>query len=243
MNVGRDRARGLGRRVPEDWKHVEKYPYAALISQTVASVERTLPLLPYARVYDQGRSHGCVGYSSSWMMSILNRRRYAPKWLWNEAKLVDPFADTNPGDQEETTVRAAMDVLRDQGHRRVFGGRELQVRRSDGISENRWAVDVDETRTCIDDGKPVVLGIDWYAHFDAPEQIGREHWIGRGKRWGRKVGGHAVCVYRASDRFDAVGIVNSWGPRYPHVLMPYDTLAQLLDQDGEATLVTDRHPR
>jgi hypothetical protein len=240
--MGHDRARGLGRRVPEDWKHVEKYPYSALIAQTVRSVERTLPLLPYALPYDQGRTHGCVGYSSSWMMSLLNRRLYAPKWLWNEAKLVDPYTATRPGDTKETTVRAAMDVLRAQGHRRVYGGRELDPRRGEGITENRWAITVDEIRTSIARGVPVVLGITWYSSFDAPERVGRNWWIGRGPL-GRRRGGHAMCIYRASDALDAVGIVNSWGPEYPRVLMSYDLLGRLLEEDGEATLVTDRHAR
>ncbi|MEA2273640.1 MAG: hypothetical protein QOI98_2348 [Solirubrobacteraceae bacterium] len=237
-----DRLRGLGRRIPEDRNHIQKYPYAALGFATPTTVERALRLLPYSAAYNQRRTHGCVGYSSSWMMSLLNRRRYDPVWLWNEAKLVDPFADTQPGDRSETTVRAAMDVLRAQGHRRVFGGRELDPRRSDGITVNRWATSVDEIRTSISRGTPVVLGIDWYASFDNPVRDGREWWIGR-ERLGRKVGGHAVCIYRASDRLNAVGIVNSWGPRYPLALMDYALLQRLLDQDGEATLVTDRRNR
>jgi hypothetical protein len=241
--MGRERARGLGRRVPGDWKHVEKYPFSALGYAAPVAVERTLPLLPYTSAYDQGNTHGCVGYSSSWMMSLLNRRLYAPRWLWDEAKRVDPYDDTQPGDSEETTVRAAMDVLRAQGHRRVFGGREMEPRRSEGISENRWAVTVDEIRTSISRGVPVVLGCNWYESFDHPERIGREWWIGRGRRLGPKKGGHAVCIYRASDALGAVGIVNSWGPGYPRVLVSYERLEKLLSQNGEATLVTDRHPR
>jgi hypothetical protein len=234
-----DRRRGLGRRVPEDRRHVEKYPYAALGLPTPATVEVALPLPAYRQAYDQRRTQGCVGYSSSWMMSLLNRRRYDPVWLWNEAKRVDPFADTQPGDRSETTVRAALDVLRDQGHRRVWGQRALPARRSEGISENRWATTVDQIRTTLGRGVPVVLGIDWYRSFDDPEQVGRNYWIGRG-RLGKRVGGHAMCIYRASDRLQAVGIVNSWGTRYPLVLMSYGLLERLLDQDGEATLVTDR---
>jgi hypothetical protein len=49
-----------------------------------------------------------------------------------------------------------------------------------------------------------------------------------------------VCIYRASDRLQAVGIVNNWGERYPRVLMSYPVLERLLQEYGEATLVTDR---
>jgi len=208
--MARHAPRGLGRRVPEDRRHIEKYPFAGLRLPTPATVERALPLPPYRQVYDQGHTHGCVGYSSTWMMSLLNRRRYDPVWLWDEAKRVDPFADTRPGDRSETTVRAALDVLRDQGHLRIWGGRGFGPRHSDGIAENRWATTVDQVRTSLGRGVPVVLGIDWYASFDVPQRQGRQWWIGRGKR-GKKVGGHAVCIYRASDRFQAVGIVNIAG--------------------------------
>jgi len=235
-------ASGLGRRTPEDRRHIEKYPYAALRLPTPSVVERAITLPPYRAIYDQRHTHGCVGYSSTWMMSLLNRRRYDPVWLWNEAKRLDPWPDTRPGDRNETTIRAALDVLRGQGHRRVWAGRDLDPRPSEGISENRWATTVDQIRTSLQRGVPVVLGIDWYAAFNTPERAGREWWIGRG-RTGRRLGGHAVCIYRASDRLGAVGILNSWGTRYPLVLMSYERLEGLLDQDGEATLVTRRHRR
>lgn len=93
------------------------------------------------KFYDQGREGACVGFGSSRMMSLLNRRRYDARWLWNQAKLVDEWPDTNPGDDNGTSVRAAMDVLRDRGH--VAWGQQ-NPSAADGISANRWARTVDE---------------------------------------------------------------------------------------------------
>jgi hypothetical protein len=229
----------LGRLVPPDWRHVELYPYAAVAPPTVTTVERALPLPRLRTFYDQGREGACVGFASSWMMSILNRHRYDARWLWNAAKAIDEFPQTNPGDNLGTSVRAAMDVLRTQGHERVFDGHSRPPDLAEGISANRWARSADEIRTSIAEGTPVVLGCSWHVNFDHPEQDGRDHWIGRGDL-GPVRGGHAVCIYRASDRRQAVGIVNNWGTRYPLVWMPYTTLDQLLADSGEAALVTDR---
>jgi hypothetical protein len=84
----------------------------------------------------------------------------------------------------------------------------------------------------------VVLGCNWYENFDSP--VSRyEHWVGDGPL-GRIRGGHAICIYRASDRRQAVRMVNSWGRRYPLVWMRYELVQRLLDEDGEATLAVDR---
>jgi hypothetical protein len=229
----------LGRRVPADWTHVERYPYAAVAPPAPARAERTLRLPAYRARYDQGREGACVGFAASWMMSILNRRFYDAPWLWNQAKAVDEWPDTNPGDEKGTSVRAALDVLRSQGHVRVYDGHSRPPSLAEGIAENRWATSVEEIRTCVAAGTPVVLGCHWYRNFDAPERSEGAFWIGRGDL-GTVRAGHAVCVYRVSDRLQAVGIVNNWGPRYPLVLMPYSTLERVLGEQGEAALVTDR---
>jgi hypothetical protein len=91
--------------------------------------------------YDQGREGACVGFGSSRMMSLLNRKRYDARWLWNRAKEVDEWPDTNPGDDNGTSVRAAMDVLRAQGHKPSNG---TDAKAGEGISANRWARTVAE---------------------------------------------------------------------------------------------------
>jgi len=144
--------------------------------------------------YDQGAEGACVGFGSSRMMSLLNRKRYDARWLWNEAKKVDEWPDTNPGDDNGTSVRAAMDVLRGRGH--VPWGKGSPVA-AEGISANRWARSVDEVLEAL----------------KSP----------------------------ASERMGAVRLLNSWGTGWPHrVWLPFETLQRLLDEEGEATVVTDR---
>jgi hypothetical protein len=113
---------------------------------------------------------------------------------------------------------------------------------NDGIKANRWAADVDEIRTAIAGGTPVVLGINWYGTFSTPVRHAGRHWIGRGApgTWGSRPRlGHAICAYGASDRYQALKLVNTWD-NWPVVYMPYETVEQLLSEAGEAAVVTDR---
>lgn len=244
----------LGRRIPPDFQHVEKYPLSALPpaelpakvpiaigvnwytafdrpeavafgSLTRYFVGRSGSLgtvrgghcvcvkssnlsdpLSWWDFYNQGEEGACVGFGSSRMMSLLNRKRYDARWLWDAAKTIDPWPETNPGDDEGTSVHAAMDVLRGKGHcvwESLYAGRTWQERdlevpvAGEGIAANRWATSVDEMR--------------------------------------------AVLQSPLNDRLEAFPFVNSWGRSYPHITwIPYAVMGRLLAEDGEATLVTDR---
>lgn len=223
----------LGRRPPTDWRHVEKYPLRIAAAEVA---ERILKLPAYRSFYVQPDG-SCVGFSSSWMMSILNRRRYAAHWLYEQAQLIDEWGDTPP--EEGTSVRAGMDILRTRGHRVVKRGAIGPESVSEGISTNRWAASVDDVRSCIADGTPVTLGVNWYSNFDHPVRKRDGYWIGEGAL-GSIRGGHAICAFGVSDRRQAVRLVNSWGTGYPLVWVGYATLGRLINEDGEVTVVTDR---
>ncbi len=235
---------GLGRRPlpPGDVLHLERFPIRQLLPETVTTVERTLAL-PYAYrpKYDQGAEGACVGFSASWAMSILNRRFYDAGWLYREAQKIDEW----PGESYSgTSVRAGMEVLRSLGHRFLHNhAHEHAPQVEDGIDEYRWATTVEEVRTCIAAGVPVVLGIDWMSAFDTPtRKSDGSWWIGEGDL-GRVRGGHAICAYGASDRRQAVKLCNSWGKAWPLAWLPYATLQRLLDgvqYPGECAIVTDR---
>jgi hypothetical protein len=92
--------------------------------------------------YNQGAEGACVGFGSSRMMSLLNRKRYDARWLYKEAQLVDEWGSTPP--EEGTSVRAGMDILRKRGHRIRRDGVSGPVRAVEGIAANRWATSVDQ---------------------------------------------------------------------------------------------------
>lgn len=107
--------------------------------------------------YDQGVQGACAGFSSSRMMSLLNRRRYDGFQLYREAQRIDEW---DGEDYSGTSLRAVMDVLRDQGHWPV--GRNGPTRvplRIEGIKENRWATSVHDIASCLSpslDGQEVL---------------------------------------------------------------------------------------
>lgn len=228
-------------------------------------VNRCLTLPYWHTTHDQGFEGSCVGHAAVMERTITNlaqnraagilpmTRRYNPLDVWVEAKRIDGDPSTDPENPDDGTyVSSAYDVLRDMGAWRV---RSMKLSASgdpypvspwpardlaEGIAVNRWAATVDEVRKAISEGTPVVIGVSWYSAFDTPQTVGVEKWIGRGANWGRVRGGHAVCLYGASDRRQAVRVKNSWGTDFPLVWMPYEALGRLLAEYGEAVVAVDR---
>lgn len=228
----------LGRYIPTDWNHVEKYPFKlSAVQPKPVSVcvginwytafdnpvkekdgkywvgknknnlgairgghcvcipdDTTKDTWGWYIFYNQLAEGKCVGEGASRMMSLANRVRYNATWLWNEAKIVDEWPETNPGDDEGTSVRAAMDVLRNEGHLKN-GSKVPQLK--DGISANRWATKITDLDSVLQNERYKKMG--------------------------------------------AYPFLNSWGQDYPHtVWMPAETWERLLYEDGEFTMITDR---
>jgi hypothetical protein len=243
------------RLVPTDWVHVERYGFAAAWPTEVDYVEKVLDVpRQYRDPYDQGREGACVGFSQSWLMSILNRKLYDARWLYLQAQLIDEYPTTPPAGG--TSLRAGFDILRIKGHRRIYAKESRPPELEQGISANRWATTVDEIRRAISLDIPVNLGINWYRQFSSPEQRPRlddngkeltefgirryDWWIGV-NTWGRISGGHAITCIGASDRRDALALCNTWGESYPFIVwLPYVSMERLLREEGEAGIVVDR---
>lgn len=260
----------LGRLEPPDYDHVDRYPFAAVAPETVDHVEVLLTLPGWRRSHNQGREGSCVGHGVAMERAITNRAqlvaagkretvRYDPLHVWNEAKRIDEWPNTNPGDNNGTSVRAGYDVARTIGLSRVrtvelgpdlvprpIGAKAPDVA-AGVVDVNRWATSADEVRTAIAGRLPVTIGVSWYRGFDLAglQQRGREWFLPDVAKpdavLGDVRGGHCVCLAGASDRRQAFRLVNSWGPVYPLAWLPYATLDRLLGvEGGEAAVVTDR---
>jgi hypothetical protein len=144
--------------------------------------------------YDQGYEGACVGFAASRMMSLLNRERYDARWLWEEAKEVDEWSDTNRGDNEGTSVRAAVDILRTLGHKLP---RKSGPDASRGVLHNVWSSSADQDLSVLQNAKYNKRG--------------------------------------------AMPFLNSWGNEYPRLVwMPCETWERLHRERGEFTIITDR---
>lgn len=96
----------------------------------------------WRRFYNQGNTGECVGFSSSRMMSLLNREMYDAPWLYFQAQ---DLAGQPRDDQAGTYVRSAMGVLVGSGEKTPRGKPNL----SKGIEAYRWAQSVDEMRNVL----------------------------------------------------------------------------------------------
>lgn len=256
----------LGRLIPDDFKHVEKYPLTAesvpskpvpvalginwyhdfdnpvkkgnrywigLDSKNLGPIRgghcvclepgdelnadgsiktRLQDSSTWYKFYNQGQEGACVGFGSSRMMSLLNRKRYFARWLWDRAKDADAWPDTNPGDDNGTSVDAAMKVLAAKGH-------VVYSTKYDSFNQGRPG--------------------------DAYPRTGLSGVTAEGitaYRWARTASEvHSALKSPVSDKTGAVRVLNSWGSGYPPVVwLPDETLQRLIDEDGEAPVVTDR---
>lgn len=247
---------GLGRRVPTDFQHIEKFPFSAVAPNTVPEVNWIAKLPSWHLTHDQGNEGACEGFGNAMMMAILNGQqtgtsvRYNPWWLWDRAKMIDEWPDTNPGDDNGTSGRAVCEVMRTAGNVPI---KQVGVQpayaptiaskvgdMASGINAYRWATTVDQMRTGLASHIPIAIGVNWYSGFDAPVQhADGSMWMERKVRDTVR-GGHCVCVYGASDARQAFRVKNSWGRAYPLVWLSYKTMQGLLAEAGEAALVTDR---
>jgi hypothetical protein len=121
----------------------------------------------WAEFYDQGREGACVGFGWSRCMSLLNGELYAARWLWDRAKESDEWDETNPGDDNGTSVRAAGEVLAAAGHVDWEGDYadddytargDYQPNTADGINAYRWALSVDEVHAVLQNPRADELG-------------------------------------------------------------------------------------
>ncbi len=86
---------GLGRVAPKTWEHVDKYPMRRLAAVPEVC-ERTIGLSSaWRRIYDQGPTSMCVGFSSSIEQSLSERRTFDPRWLYARCKAL--FGRRRPG--------------------------------------------------------------------------------------------------------------------------------------------------
>lgn len=99
--------------------------------------------------YDQGALGACVGFSMARVLTQWNHGLFDARDIWDRAKLIDGFSDTNPGDNEGTTLDAGARVLALEGPR-PWDRLDSEPRRDLGFGEYRWATTVDEVLAALD---------------------------------------------------------------------------------------------
>lgn len=222
----------LGRLVPEDWEHVEKYPLSAAAA------------VPYAAPVVLG-----VNWYSNFDEPVRDGRAW---WIGRgglgairggHAIAVRPYA---------TRDLAAWWRFYDQGTEGAcvgFASARMMTLLNRRRYDARWlyheAQKIDEWPGEGYSGTSVRAGMD-VLRDRGPRRFGQElPRVGDGiaaNRWATTVDEVLACLASpAYDQVGAVPLLNSWGPSYPHIVwLPLSTLERLLNEDGEATIITDR---
>lgn len=107
--------------------------------------------------YNQGQEGACVGFGCSRCQSLLNRKRYDARWLYQTAQYGDEYANTPP--EEGTSVRAGFDTMRQLGLKIVHGKNTSEALAAEGISANRWATNMQDVLTTL--GRSNATEIPW----------------------------------------------------------------------------------
>jgi hypothetical protein len=230
----------FGRKEASNRDYEVKYPFKKLALTSARTVERVLTVpLGLRCFYDQGEMGACVGFSSSWMMSIYNcvpQQKYDAIWLYRQAQLNDNDPASDPSEDTGTYVWAAFWVLQHLGHQKKT---EKAPDLNDGVASYYWGSTADDARTAIALGRPFVIGINWYSNMMEPKHMKGERWIGTQSDLGSLLGGHAICGIGASDKRQAIKLINTWGASSPQVWLPYRTLDKLMAENGEMCIAVD----
>lgn len=224
----------LGRRVPDDWTHVERYALAALPEDERPQGEPIVLGIYWYHSFFFPKKHSD---GSFWIGEGLD-------WGGIEgghAIAVKPDRVTDLGtwhshyDQRRNScVGHSVSRSRTLVERRKYDGEWLYDR---ALERDEWGGEADE-------------GTSLNAGFKVLYELGPMRSTGSLRpdegvsayRWLTDVDEvRYVLNSPSNDQREAVRLVNSWGLAWPHyVWLPYDSLERLLIENGEAVVATSR---
>ena len=173
---------------------------------------------------DQGTTPQCVAYSwLHWLEdgSVTQNHKEPPVInpleLYKDCQKNDYWAGE---DYDGTSVRAGAKVLQRRGY----------------IKEYRWTWNVDELALAVLTIAPVVVGTNWYAGMDRPDENFEL------KLTGSVLGGHAYLINGVNMKKRMFRMKNSWGQNWGkkgHAYISFDAMQRLLNEWGEAALAVE----
>ena len=221
---------GLGRNksVPDE----RNMKYRAVAAPDAQNVTRRTHFTD--QCFDQKDTPMCVSYSGIGAM-VASPVRNFPNISFADFYKLCQKSDRWPGeDYDGSSIHGGCIALKSLGL----------------ISEYRWATTVDEVVDYVLTKGPMWIGTTWHNSMFKPDKNGFLH------PEGGEAGGHAYliigCNRETKGPNGAIGactIVNSWGRRWGkedragnkngRALITFDTLKTLLDDDGEAAVITE----
>lgn len=226
--------RELGRRTPDNWEHVERYPLSALSEEERPLGEPVvLGIYWYSRFfYPERKSDGSwwIARGDDWgdieggHAICVKPDRVTDLGTWHE------YYDQ----QRNSCVGFSCSRSRSLVERRMYNGEWLYDR---ALERDEWGGEADQ-------------GTSLNAGFKVLYELGPKRRTGAIRpdegvsayRWLTSVDEVAYVLDSPSnEQRQAVRLVNSWGLDWPHyVWLPYAALERLLLEAGEAVVATSR---
>lgn len=230
--------------------HAEKYAFSLFFPMVYAgAIEYTCPYdNRFVAWYNQDGKNACVGASWSQYMAMVNllddEQAYQYDWwkLYSWACDNDKDPGTSPSRDVGTYLWAGGDCLRKVGHWRIIDGQAQPANLVHGIQSYYWIKSADEGRTAFGLKRPLEFGIPWFDGWAKSKLVEKngEYWLPPRSKWGKVVGGHAICSDAGSDQRGGDRWRNTWGSQYPPVWVSYDDINYLLQKaGGECCAVID----
>ncbi len=214
-------------RLPEFDERSRSYPVRGVLFSEGEPIKAKTWRRP--RAYDQGATSSCVGQSvlglvnsqpSTGRVPYRTRCGLAALRLYDVAQELDEWPGKEP-DYYGTSVLAGVKALVSFiGERHTY----------------RWCFGLSDVLRTLSYVGPVVIGVNWYEsmmYTDARGLVKIENQ--------RIAGGHAVELIGVDPKRSEVIGMNSWGPTWGfngRFRLGYETLSQLLREDGEAVVLT-----
>jgi hypothetical protein len=245
----------FGRFIPDDWRHVERYPIGALAEEERPSQVPVVIGVNWYREFDkpeQDEKSGEFFVAKGGAKTLTSVRGGHCVCL-------------EPGDAPDKDASYQFYNQGQEGACVGFGwSRCMTLLNGAQDYTARWLWDRAKERDEWPETKPgdnngtsvraagevlVALGhVEWKKAYAHDEWQAREKYqpkVDDGLkvfRWAKDVADvHAALGNKRADELGAVPILNSWGDGYPHrVWLPDDVLARLIKEDGEVAIPTDR---
>jgi len=221
----------LGRRVPTDWRHLERFPLRAVPTALLKPSPVVFGVNWYTNFDDPEKvgNRWFIGRGSLGSVRGGHAICSVPKGV-TDTKTWWAWYDQG---QEGACVGFACSRAQSLNNRRRYNAQRLYEK----------AQEIDEfADTPPEEGTSVRAGMEvmrleglWRRNYGVPE-------VTEGisaYRWATTVDEVLTALDREGQ--NAIPLVNSWGTTWPHVCwLPNETLARLLDEDGECAVPTDR---
>lgn len=168
---------------------------------------------------DQLKTPHCVGFA--WMHWLTNAPIVSyinPDGIYRLAKQNDEWDGV---DYHGTSIRAGAKILKYLGL----------------VEKYEWCWDLDRLVGAVLERGPVVLGTNWMAGMDKPDDKGVI------RATGRVLGGHAYLITGVSCDREMFRIKNSWGRKWAlngRAWIPFADMETLIKAEGEVCLAVER---